>query len=80
MISRESAKKFRKFIEEMSKNATDEEALDNKEAFPRWETDRVYFIDERVRYNDQLYRVLQQHRSQSDWTPDIAVSLYSIVK
>lgn len=76
MISRELAKKFRQFIEEMSKNASDEQALDNIIAFPKWETDHIYFMDERVRYNDVLYKVLQQHRSQDDWTPDKAVSLY----
>lgn len=76
MISRELARKFRKFIEQMSANATDEEALDNIMAFPKWEVDRVYFLDERVRYKDVLYKVLQQHTSQEDWTPDVAVSLF----
>ena len=76
MISRELARKFRKFIEQMSENATDEEALDNIMAFPKWEVDRVYFLDERVRYKDVLYKVLQQHTSQEDWTPDVAVSLF----
>lgn len=76
MITKELARKFRKFIEEMSTNATDEEALDNIIAYPKWEVDHIYFLDERVRYNDVLYKVLQQHTSQADWTPDIAVSLY----
>lgn len=76
MISRELARKFRKFIEQMSENATDEEALDNILAFPKWEVDHIYFMDERIRYNDVLYKVLQQHKSQEDWTPDKAVSLY----
>lgn len=76
MISRELARKFREFIEKMSANATDEEALDNIMAFPKWEVDRVYFLDERVRYKDVLYKVLQQHTSQEDWTPDVAVSLF----
>lgn len=79
MISRELAKKFRKFIEEMSKNATDEEALDNIVAFPKWEADTEYEKDFRLRYNDTLYKVLQNHTSQADWTPDIAVSLYAEV-
>jgi hypothetical protein len=60
----------------MSENATDEEALDNILAFPKWEVDREYVKDERIRYEDVLYKVLQNHTSQSDWTPDVAVSLY----
>lgn len=76
MISRELAKKFRKFIELMSENATDEEALDNILAFPRWEVGKAYTKDERIRYEDVLYKVLQNHTSQANWTPDVAVSLY----
>lgn len=76
MISRELAKKFRKFIEQMSENATDEEALDNILAFPKWEVGKEYIKDERIRYEDTLYKVLQNHTSQADWTPNIAVSLY----
>lgn len=76
MITRELARKFRKFIELMSENATDEEALDNILAFPKWEVGKAYNKDDRIRYEDVLYKVLQSHTSQADWTPDIAVSLY----
>ena len=76
MITRELAKKFRKFIEEMSMNATDKEALDNIVAFPKWEVGKAYEKDVRLRYEDVLYKVLQAHTSQADWTPDVAVSLY----
>lgn len=76
MITRELARKFRKFIEQMSENATDEEALDNILAFPKWEVGKEYVKDERIRYENVLYKVLQSHTSQADWTPDVAVSLY----
>ena len=76
MISRELARKFRKFIEQMSINATDEEALDNILAYPKWEVGKSYEKDFRLRYEDVLYKVLQNHTSQADWTPDVAVSLY----
>lgn len=76
MISRELAKKLRAFIEQMSVNATDEEALDNILAYPKWQVGKEYVKDERVRYEDVLYKVLQNHTSQADWTPDVAVSLF----
>ena len=76
MITKELARKFRKFIEQMSENATDEEALDNILAFPKWEVGKEYVKDERIRYENVLYKVLQSHTSQADWTPDVAVSLY----
>lgn len=76
MISRELARKLRAFIEQMSVNATDEEALDNILAYPKWTIGKEYDKDERVRYEDVLYKVLQNHTSQADWTPDVAVSLF----
>lgn len=76
MINREMVIQLRKFIEQMSENATDEEALDNILAFPRWEVGKAYETGERIRYENVLYKVLQNHTSQADWTPDIAVSLY----
>ena len=72
----EEARKLRRFIEQMSENATDEEALDNVVAFPKWEVGKEYEKDFRLRYEDVLYKVLQNHTSQADWTPDTAVSLY----
>ena len=72
----EEARKLRRFIEQMSENATDEEALDNVVAFPKWEVGKEYEKDFRLRYEDVLYKVLQNHTSQADWTPDTVVSLY----
>lgn len=47
------------------------------EMFPDWNPDGYdYFAGERVKYNDLLYRCIQSHKSQSDWTPDTAVSLW----
>ena len=76
MISRELARKFRQFIELMSENATDDEALENPIAYPKWEIGKEYEKDFRLRYDGVLYKVLQNHTSQAEWTPDIAVSLY----
>ena len=74
----EQARKFRKFIEQLAVNATDEEAIDNIEAFPKWKTDTDYVGQkDRVRYEGLLYRCEQSHKSQSDYTPDVAHSLWT---
>lgn len=72
----EQAKKLRAFIEEMATNLDDETAEQHIEVFPNWEAGRYYEQDFRVRYDGVLYKVLQEHISQADWTPDVAVSLY----
>ena len=76
MEIKEKAKLFRAFIEKMASNVDDETALDHIEAFPKWESGKEYKKDERVRFNEVLYKVLQDHTSQADWTPDVAVSLF----
>ena len=68
--------KFRQFIELMAKNIDDTEALEHPEAFPKWDIGVSYLKDDRVRYGEFLYKVLQPHTSQADWTPDVAVSLF----
>lgn len=75
MITIEKAKALRKKIESMSAELTDTDALDVPELFPKW-TLKEYAVGDRVRYEDILYKCLQAHTSQSDWTPDVAVSLW----
>ena len=70
------ARKMRAYIEKESVNLTDEEALENVDVFPNWAIGVSYETGDRVRYQEVLYKVLQAHVSQEDWTPDVAVSLY----
>jgi len=72
----EEARKMRALIETMAEDLEDEVALDNIDVFPLWKVGMIYVKDYRVRYNEILYKVLQDHTSQGDWTPDTAVSLY----
>lgn len=57
-------------------NATDEQALVMWPLYPVWKTGIKYAKGTYVNYNNSLYKVLQDHTSQSDSTPDKAVSLY----
>ena len=73
---KELARSFRAFIETMAKDIDDETAIEHPEAFPLWKEGISYVKDDRVRYGETLYKVLQAHTSQADWTPDVAVSLF----
>ena len=75
----ERARKLRKIIENLAINLDDETALDNTELFPVWHEDGSYEIGDRVRYEDVLYKCVQQHSAQSDWTPDDSISLWARV-
>lgn len=72
----EKARALRRKIETLSASLDDEQALETVELFPIWKADTAYTAGDRVRYNDVLYKVLQGHTSQADWTPDTAFSLF----
>lgn len=79
MISREKAYKLRALIEKAAKNLDDDDALEGIELYPYWAPDTSYIIDDRIRYNEKLYKVVQAHTSQSNWTPDLTPALYTEV-
>lgn len=57
--------------------ASDEDAYTMRYLYPEWSGDGItYKTNDRLMYNDKFYKVLQDHTSQSDWTPDTASSLY----
>ena len=58
---------------------TDEQAEGIPQVFPAWATATAYTVGQRVRYADVLYRCLQAHTSQDDWTPDATPALWAKV-
>lgn len=75
----DKARRLRATIEILAENLDDEAAIDAVELFPNWAVGAEYEKNERVRYNGVLYKVLQSHTSQADWTPDTAFSLFARV-
>ena len=57
--------------------ASDEDAYTMRYLYPEWLGNGLtYKTNDRLMYNDKFYKVLQDHTSQSEWTPDTASSLY----
>lgn len=79
MTYTERARALRPYIEKASVSLADEDALQAVELFPQWVTGHAYAVDERLQYNGVLYRVIQAHTSQADWTPDITPALFVVV-
>lgn len=78
-MKREHLYRLRDLIRQAAVSLSDEDALEGVELFEPWQTDHAYNKDERLRYGDKLYRVVQSHTSQADWTPDTTPALYSEV-
>lgn len=75
----EEAKAIIDALVTLRNSAADEQALKASALYPKWKVGTDYQKDERVLYNDILYKVLTDHTSQADWTPDAAPSLFAKV-
>ena len=72
----EEAKEYRKAIDTFAKNQSDKTLIDNKAVFEFWraginaEKDKIY------RYSENIYKCIQPHTTQEDWTPDKVPALF----
>ena len=78
MTPQEKARILRPIIEKAAASLSDEDALEAVELFPHYIIGHDYVVNERFVWeqNGKLYKVLQNHTSADEWTPDTAVSLY----
>ena len=70
------AKQLRQAIQFQVVSLPDEQAILIPSVFPRWDSTVTYQTGDRVQYGELLYKCLQSHTAQADWTPDAAVSLW----
>ena len=77
-MTRGKAKLLRSLIEQLAITLDDETALTGVELFPMWEL-VSYSVGDRVQYNGTLYKCIQAHTAQSDWTPDATPALWTVV-
>lgn len=79
MISKKEALTYRNTIETAVQFIDDEMALESVSLYPAWANEKEYALNERVKYNNVLYRCITAHTSQETWTPDTAPSLWAKV-
>lgn len=78
----QAAEQLRKALQMFAATLTEEQALEISAVYPVWETGRAYAVGDILSYgtnsvgDPQLYKVVQAHTSQADWTPDATASLY----
>lgn len=54
----------------------DETALTGKELYPVWAENISVSVNDRYQYNDKLYKCVQAHTTQADWTPNATPALW----
>lgn len=78
-MKREHAYKLREMLHKASASLPDEDALEAVELFPLWVASVAYEVDQRIRYEDKLYRCVQAHTSQNGWEPPTVPALWTEV-
>lgn len=76
MTNIERAKQLRLAVQFQAAALPDEQAALVPTVFPLWDAGASYQEGDRVQYGELLYKCLQSHTAQADWTPDAAVSLW----
>lgn len=78
-MTRAKAKQLRQLIESLAIALDDETALTGVELFPAWTVGKAYAVSDRVQHVGILYKCVQAHTSQADWTPDTTPALWVVV-
>ena len=78
-MTRAKAKQLRQLIEQLAVTLDDETALTGVELFPMWAIGMAYATGDRVQHGGTLYKCVQAHTSQADWTPDATPALWVVV-
>lgn len=76
-MTEQQARKYRAIIEQGAQGLSDAEALAVKTLYPKWVADQSYTVGYKLLYGGELYKVIQAHTSQADWTPDAVPALFT---
>ena len=78
----QAAEQLRKALQIFAATLTDKQALEIATVYPAWQSGWAYSVGEVISYgtnslgDPQLYKVVQAHTSQAEWTPDATPALY----
>lgn len=79
------AEQLRKALQMFAQTLTDDEAMEIATVYPAWASGTAYAVGTMVTYgtnevgDPQIYRCVQAHTSQDDWTPDKTPALWTAI-
>jgi len=76
----EQARKIRKSMDSAASVLTDEQAANSPMLYPKWREGEAVKANDRRLYEERLYKCLQEHTTQADWTPDKTPSLWAVIE
>lgn len=75
----ERARRLRAVIAEAMSKEDDAVVLETPNLLPEWAEGVAYITGRKLLFGGVVYKVLQDHTSQSSWTPDVSPSLFARV-
>lgn len=81
----QAAEQMRKALQMFAGSLSDEQALEVASVYDAWVVGKQYKVNDLFVYGEndvgdpQLYRVVQAHTAQADWTPNVTASLYKAI-
>lgn len=72
----EMMRQLRAALMDFAKSAPDAQAYKYPSLFDAWASGTAYNVDDRCEYADKLWKCLQAHTSQDDWTPSAVPALW----
>ena len=78
----QALEQMRKVLQMFAVTLSDEQAMEVATIYDPWEIGKAYSIGDFLTYgvngvgDPQLYKVVQAHTSQADWTPNTTAALY----
>ena len=73
------ATELRPYIEKAAASLDDNDAANAVALFPTWTIGIAVTVGERYQYADKLYKVVQAHTTQADWTPDATPAMWAVI-
>ena len=67
------------FLKAARLTVDDNTALTGMELYPVWAVGLAVEVGQRYQYGDRLYKVVQAHTTQADWTPDVTPALWTVI-
>lgn len=82
MNKKQAMEQFRRAVQMFAASLDDDKAMEVASIYDPWKVGKAYAVGEFITYgvnsvgDPQLYKVVQDHISQEDWTPDVTASLF----
>ena len=79
VVDGETHEALRPYIEKAAASLDDNDASNAVKLFPTWTIGIAVAVGERYQYADKLYKVVQEHTTQADWTPDATPAMWAVI-